>query len=114
MKTRWMPLVGVTAAGMLAGVIGDLLRADPGLSPRDVLWGVVFSPFIVTGGGAAVAPPALSSLFLIGGCAFWPIYLLLVVLWIRSGKGGFLVALFLWTAQGFFQIGHRMMVMSGV
>ena len=79
------PRKGEHRTGIAIGVLGDILLS-PTFRPSYVLWGIVLSPFTVTAGGRAVTIDALDSMFLVGGILFWPGYLVLSALWLRSRK----------------------------
>ena len=114
MRTRKEQLVAATLAGVAAGASGDIFLSPAPLGIEDTVVGILASPLAVTFGGGHVSLQGFESFFLIGGLFFWPVYVLLSVLWLRLGNRAFLLFVLLWAAQGFFQVGLRWAVMSGI
>ncbi|OJH38079.1 hypothetical protein [Cystobacter ferrugineus] len=103
-----------TLVGINMGVAGDLLAGDYPVSFKDVAAALVLSPFMVTCGGVHVARGSLSTLFMVGGFLFWPVYALLARGWLKSGKPWVLMVTVLWCAQGFFKVVLRSLVILSV
>lgn len=122
MRMRVVLLVATTLAGICAGILGDKWEQRGVFKLSESLNGVVLSPVAITVGGRAVTITGLDprpaervrNLFLAGGLLFWPIYIALAVLWLWRGYRLLPIVIVLWTAQGFFQIGLRWMMISSV
>jgi hypothetical protein len=108
--------VASTVAGIAVGLSGDLLLEVDPVSTDDVTAALVLSQLAVTVGGLAVPVDALPGvpweLFLYGGLLFYPVYGLLTWQWFRRGSAWLALALFLWSAQGFFHVVCRMRMVS--
>ncbi len=110
MRQRLKHLLLVTLGGVLIGISGDFFRSPAPVGFGDILAGILLSPLVVTFGGRQISIPGLE----LGGLLFWPVYLALAILWLRTGRLPFLLFVLPWAAQGFFQVGFRWFVMSGV
>jgi hypothetical protein len=102
----------VTAVAVALGAASDFVWDGTALSVGDVVVGIVLAPIVVTVGGGVVGGP-FRSFFEVGGCLFWPLFALLSWRWLATGRRSFLVAVALWSLQGFLLIQHRLgLVMS--
>jgi hypothetical protein len=62
---------------------------------------------------ARVGSGLASELFLVGGLAFWPVWTLLSWRWMKTRSAWVGATIVVWSAQGFFQLLHRLgLVMS--
>ena len=113
MRRRLFILAVCTLAGIAVGVLGDVL-ANEAVSIGDVLAALTLSQLAVTLGGNVVPVGDLSGAFLVGGLVFYPVYGLLTWQWMRRGAAWLGLAVFLWTAQGFFHVVCRMRMVSSV
>jgi len=115
-KRRLVVLLVCTLAGVAVGLSADFLADVGPVSFDDVLAALLFSQLAVTVGGKAVPLGDLSGLstaLLYGGLLFWPVYFLCAWQWIRWGTARLWLAIFLWSAQGFFHLVCRFnMLMS--
>lgn len=57
---------------------------------------------------------SLSTVFMVGGLLFWPVYALLARGWLKSGQPWVLMVTVLWCAQGFFKVVLRLLVIMSV
>ncbi|WP_224245534.1 hypothetical protein [Hyalangium gracile] len=98
-----------TLLGVVVGLIGDLVGGleSPG---SKILGALMLSPLLVTVGGFSVTVPGLRWAFFIGGLVFWPVYFFSVWRWFRRPTWRGALFLTVWTAQGYFQLLHRMAV----
>lgn len=114
MRRRVALLLALTVAGIAMGVLGDVFTSPIPIDFGAIAAGIVLSPLVVTFGGGHVSIQGAEDLFFLGGLFFWPAYAALSFLWLRFGMIPPLVFVLPWTAQGFFEIGLRMAVLSGV
>jgi hypothetical protein len=111
-KHQFITLTVATGFGVAFGVVADFVVGGVHVSLGDVALAVLLSPLVVTIGGRAVAS-SFSTVFLIGGLLFWPVWALLTWRWLVTRRMAFAVMIAMWSAQGFFQVLHRLaMVMS--
>ena len=113
LKRRRLMILLSTLAGVCVGVSADLLGREEvtlGYSAAAMLiW-----PCMVTCGGGTVALESARYPLFLGGLAFIPGYVVLLLLCRRWPSVWTYVALSLWCAQGFFQLGHRLYATRGV
>ena len=100
-----------TAVGIGLGIAADFAVGAPLESMPPILATLLLWPVAVTVAGAATPLEALRPALLVGGILFPPVYGLLTWKWLTSGHRWALVALGAWTAQGFFQLLHRVEVL---
>ena len=106
-------LLLITVGGLLIGVVGDVVAGGVALSVDNVALAVVLSPILAAVGGRAVSI-GNPEVFLVGGILYWPIWGALAWRWLRHDSSVWLaLGILAWSAQGFFQLVHRLaMVMS--
>lgn len=103
----------LTLAGLIIGLMGDVASGGVDLSTSNLVGAIVLSPLLVVVGGLAVGEGVVSELFLIGGLIFWPVWALLSWRWLKLRSAWVGALIVLWSAQGFFQLLHRLaLVMS--
>lgn len=104
-------LLASTLAGIAVGLGGDFVADGTAAPLRDALGAILLAPFTVTcGGGVTAVGQADRSVgwaLLFGGMMFWPVYVFLAYQWLKRGTRWLWFIIFLWCAQGFFQVVHR-------
>ena len=112
-RRRLVPFLLNSCAGVVAGISGDLLGPER-FGALDLLNSLSVWPMAVTFGGWFVTIPWARRMFMVGGLAFLPVYIFLLVLCLRKPSSWHYVCVSLWCAQGFFQLCHRASTMMGV
>jgi len=111
-------LLLLTLTGIFVGVAADFaseVTYDPlnNISLQSVPLAVLLSPVVVPCCGRAVR--WLPELFLFGGLLFWPVWGVLAWRWLSKQRSvGLATVIVVWSAQGFFQILHRLAMMLSV
>lgn len=76
-------------AGILTGICGDMvLGANP--DHVDIIGSIVTSPFTITFFSEAVPIDSMAAFFSIYGLFFWPLIILLGIIWFK-GPGGLIL-----------------------
>lgn len=102
-------------AGVGVGIAGDLLdpaafeKPENAVSIGTVLVSILGSPAAIPLGAGAVTIQPLAPFLFGAGLVFYPVLATLAVFWLRGGRRWLCVAIFLWCAQGFFQLLHRVL-----
>ena len=107
-RRRLVPFLLNSCAGVVAGISGDLLGPER-FDAFDFLSSIPLWPIAVTLGGWHVTIPWANRIFLVGGLAFLPVYIFLLVLCLRKPSSSRYICVSLWCAQGFFQLYHRVL-----
>ena len=107
-------LLATVLAGAVLGTLGDLI---PGGQPvsftlSNIATAWLLSPLAIWIGPAGVSVHALVPVLDVGGFLFWPVEVALILLSIKSPRRWLLFFVFVWTFQGYFQIVHRMAVLT--
>jgi hypothetical protein len=105
--TRVVGIFFCTAAAFGAGVASDFAvgRAATAVEIRAA---AVLSPLAIPFGTLGIDLPMGRVVFLVGGLLFWPLYGVLIWRILKAPRWWHWLALALWSAQGFFQIIHRL------
>ena len=113
MKRRLAFFLLGTFAGMCIGILGDFFTSEP-IHASDILSAILMSPIVVTVGGKAVTFKVVANVFFVGGLLFVPGYVLLLWLCLRRAASWASVGAFIWCAQGYFQVVHRLWAVMSV
>ena len=108
-QRRWRVVLFLlwSSAGVLVGVSGDLL-GPMRFDAYDILGSVLMWPVLVVFGGNHVTIPWVRDFCVFGGLAFMPGHIVLLVFCLLRAYRWTYVGAFLWCAQGFFQLCHRL------
>ena len=100
-----------TLAGACVGISADLFGYEH-LTMGDTVGAVLIWPCVVTCAGGFVALESARYPLFVGGLAFFPGYVLLLLVCRRWPSYWTYMVLFLWCVQGFFQLGCRWCVLG--
>jgi len=112
-KRRILLFAMCSLAGAILGISGDLL-GPMRFDLSELIGSLLLSPVLTTVGGIHVTVPWARGICLVGGLAFFPGYIVLLVLVYRDWTPWAYVGAFLWCTQGFFQLCHRAPPMMSV